>query len=173
MVVSRQPGGLGLEVRGGEERVIGVRGLEEGLRKLQLAYPVLSADAGGSVRGNDETEGGPEGDGEVDGGQEELGRVFVIGGAEIYRLALGMEACDRVLWTRLGREWGCDVFFPGGVLPKFGEEDTSEDEVRGEGGWVKRSNEEMGRWVGEEGAGGLRREGEVEFEVMMWEKERR
>ena len=89
---------------------------------------------------------------------EGLGRVFVIGGAEIYKLALETGLCDRVLWTRVGGEWVCDCFFPGGVLDGNG------------GGWVRRERGVLEEWVGEEGVGGLRGEGGVEFEVFMVEK---
>lgn len=104
-----------------------------------------------------------------------LGRVFVIGGAEIYKHALEMECCERILWTRLRREWECDVFFPKGVLEVAdrglgGGGKGEGGESGGKGRWVRRSREEMERWVGEEGVGGLRREGDVEFEVCMLER---
>ncbi|KAL9586901.1 MAG: hypothetical protein Q9203_003699 [Teloschistes exilis] len=96
-----------------------------------------------------------------------LGRVFVIGGAEIYKQAIGLKECERVLWTRLGRDWECDTWFPDGILRDGGDE-----EVRGKNGWRRRTREDLEDWTGEEGAGGMRREGEVEFEISMWERER-
>ncbi|KAM0795649.1 dihydrofolate reductase-like domain-containing protein [Usnea florida] len=126
VVVSRDVKALGLP-----EGVVGVGGVEEGLRLLGTR------------------------------GEKELGRVFVIGGAEVYRAALGMECCERILWTRVRGGWECDVWFPEGVL-----------EGEGKGGGVRREREEMERWVGEEGVGGWKREGEVEFEVCMLERER-
>ena len=39
-------------------------------------------------------------------------RVFVLGGGEIYALALGMGACRRVYLTRVEGDFGCDAFFP-------------------------------------------------------------
>lgn len=91
-----------------------------------------------------------------------LGRVFVIGGAEIYRIALGME-CERVLWTRLGREFECDTFFPEGVL---------EDADAGGGEWERKSSGELDEWTGEEGAGESRQEKDIEFRVVMMERKR-
>jgi dihydrofolate reductase/thymidylate synthase len=41
-----------------------------------------------------------------------VGRVFVIGGAEIFALALGLGACQRVHLTRVHGRFGCDVRFP-------------------------------------------------------------
>lgn len=164
VIVSRDVGGLELP-RGGE--VLGVGGIEEGLRMLRG----MDKDGGdGEGRDGVVCGGGEEGEGESVG----LGRVFVIGGAEMYKLALGMECCERILWTRLRGEWECDVFFPPGVLA--GEDGGVGDGGGGGGGWgrgrwVRRSREEMERWVGEEGVGGVKREGEVEFEVCMLERE--
>lgn len=139
----REEGGEGGDV------VMGVGSIEEGVRRL--------------VEMGRERE---DGEGSFGGGREGavvLGRVFVIGGAEIYAGALGLENCRRVLWTRVGGEWECDTFFPGGVLPVGGEE--------GERGWVRRSEEDLERWVGEVEVGGVKREGDVEFEVCMLERE--
>ncbi|KAL8903215.1 MAG: hypothetical protein Q9207_004081 [Kuettlingeria erythrocarpa] len=99
-------------------------------------------------------------------GSKPLGRAFVIGGAEIYKQALELRECERVLWTRLGGEWECDTWFPDGVVG-----DGVEDGGEGKNGWRRRTRREMEEWVGEEGIGGLRREGDVEFEVSMWERE--
>ncbi len=176
VVVTRDVRGLDLPQGEGEGgRVLGVGGIEEGLRRLR--------EMGMGVRdGGDGERGEGEGEEEVEEGKEaeavRLGRVFVIGGAEIYKLALEMESCERILWTRLRGEWECDVVFPKGVLPVVegevvggGEGEGGEGGLKGE--WVRRSTEEMERWVGEEGVGGVKREGEVEFEVCMLEREGR
>ena len=175
VVVSRTPGNLGLGVGGGDgvgvgkevgkgegdkvgDEVLAVGSIEEGLRMLQRIYPPAE------VRENKTEEAG----------RVALGRVFVIGGAQIYEQALRMECCERILWTKVGWEGECDIFFPGGVLDDEGEgKGGGEGERGGEGKrgeWVKKSKEEMERWVGEEEVGGLRREGEVEFEVCMLER---
>ncbi|KAI4137538.1 MAG: hypothetical protein LQ341_005103, partial [Variospora aurantia] len=99
--------------------------------------------------------------------ERRLGRVFVIGGAEIYKQALRMRECERVLWTRLSGEWECDTWFPEGVV-KDGVDEGGE----GKNGWRRRTTREMEEWIGEEGFGGLRSENGVEFEVSMWERER-
>ncbi|KAL9603928.1 MAG: hypothetical protein Q9219_000866 [cf. Caloplaca sp. 3 TL-2023] len=97
---------------------------------------------------------------------ETLGRVFVIGGAEIYRQVLEMRECERVLWTWLGKEWECDTWFPKGVI----SDGISEGE-EGENGWRRQTREELEEWTGEQGAGGLKVDGEVPLEIMMWERE--
>lgn len=89
----------------------------------------------------------------------------MIGGASIYEQALGMEACERVLWTRVGWEGEVDRWFPEGWMGAGGE-------GGGVGLWRKRGRGELEEWCGVEGVGGVKREGEVEFEVEMWERER-
>lgn len=184
VVVTRDVRGLGLrdEEEGG---VVGVGGIEEGVRRLRELFPrgLLPEVESRGRREEQQQQGGDGSDVGGKGGEEEeeaesvrLGRVFVIGGAEIYKHALGMECCERILWTRLRGEWECDVFFPKGVLPAEDGVVGGGEGGGGEGGhkgkWVKRSTEEMERWVGEEGVGGVKREGEVEFEVCMLERER-
>ncbi|KAK0748686.1 hypothetical protein B0T21DRAFT_380459 [Apiosordaria backusii] len=98
----------------------------------------------------------------VDGKEGEVGRVFVIGGAEVYRAALGLRETKRVLLTRVDREWECDAFFP---------LELSEEEK----GWRRVGQEEMDRWVGEEVPRGrqVEREGtgeETGYEFEMWER---
>ncbi|KAI4744476.1 hypothetical protein E4T50_05167 [Aureobasidium sp. EXF-12298] len=77
-----------------------------------------------------------------------LGRVFVIGGAAIYKRALDMEQAKSILLTRVEGEWDCDTDFPvdvdaeqgwqrreKGELDEFAGEDvqeTQEEEVKGE-----------------------------------------
>lgn len=161
VVVSRAPGRLELpsKMEGGRDMVMGVGSVEEGLRRLQEQHSAVQQ----AVENND---GVGRGEGK---GQEEigLGRVFVIGGAEIYGLVLRMVNCERVLWTRLGGEWECDTFFSKGVLPA-GEKGAGD--CRGGQGWKRASTGEMEEWVGEEGIGGLKKEGVVDFEMFMFEK---
>ena len=96
---------------------------------------------------------------------QDLGRVFVIGGAEIYKHAIGLQECKRVLWTRLSGEWDCDTWFPDGILVDGIEEGSGTAN-----GWERRTRAELEDWVQEDGVGGLRKEGDVEFEVSMWER---
>ncbi|KAK1768609.1 dihydrofolate reductase [Phialemonium atrogriseum] len=90
------------------------------------------------------------------------GRVFVVGGAQVYGAALGSGLARRVLLTRVltgGIE--CDTFFPLGAL---------RGEGKGEEGWARRSKEEMDAWVGEVVPEGVQLEGETEYEFEMWER---
>ncbi|KAK4173942.1 dihydrofolate reductase-like domain-containing protein [Triangularia setosa] len=93
---------------------------------------------------------------------DKVGRVFVIGGAEIYKAALGLKEARRVLLTRVEREWECDAFFP--------LELTEREE-----GWRRVGQEEMDGWVGEEVPKGrqVEKEGtgeETGYEFEMWER---
>lgn len=131
IVVSRSPENL---KRADEECVLAVGSIREGLQALR--------------RAEQENES-----------KQRAGRVFVIGGAEIYRAALRMEECRRILLTRIRTEFECDTFFPvelGGG---------------GEGGWIKRGKERLDEWVGEEVPSGVQVEGGVEYEFEMWERE--
>lgn len=131
VVVSRSPQNLKLD---DEEAVLGVGSIREGLRALQSAE-------------------------QDDGSKQRVGKVFVIGGAEIYKAALRMEECRRVLLTRIRTDFECDTFFP------------VELDAGGKGGWVKRGKEELDEWVGEEVPRGVQVEGGVEYEFEMWERE--
>ena len=63
-----------------------------------------------------------------------VGRVFVMGGGQIYKAALEVAATRRVLLTSIERDFECDTFFPV-QLGDGGGESTA--------GWVKRSREEL------------------------------
>ena len=90
--------------------------------------------------------------------KDRLGRVFVIGGAEVYAQALEMGACVRILRTRVEREFECDVFFPVGL-------------GGGDGGWKKAGKREFDEWVGEDVPEGLQSQGDVRWEYEMWERD--
>lgn len=111
----------------------------------------------------------------VYGAAGRLGKIFVIGGAEIYGAALrmgsGVEPSAqvqkrpvRVVMTNVVRRseegptsFECDTFFP-------------LDGLTGENGWRSASEEEVSEWVGEEVTGGWRREGEVEIQMVGFER---
>lgn len=103
---------------------------------------------------------------ELDGAENEesprVARAFVIGGAALYKAALDMPETERVLLTEVqGDHWGCDTFFPVQL------ERTDGKEV----GWKRKSDEQLSAWVGEDVPSGLVKEGDVEFQYCMYEKE--
>ena len=150
---------------------------------------VLTRDAGKGELGVEGKEGEGKGEGRVEGplvagsigqaverlrnarlgskGELEVGKVFVIGGAEVYSRALEMEEADRLLLTRIKREFECDVFFPLRFTGD-GEEEGGENVTGAR--WVRASKEELDRWTGEEVPGGVQSENGIEWEFEMWEK---
>ncbi|KAE8863700.1 hypothetical protein PTNB73_06907 [Pyrenophora teres f. teres] len=66
----------------------------------------------------------------------ELDKIFVIGGASIYKTALELPQTKRVLLTKINKEFECDTFFPINL-----EETTF---------WKGRSREEVQEFTGEE-----------------------
>ena len=93
-----------------------------------------------------------------------VGRVFVMGGAQIYDAALGLPAAAtrRVLLTSIERDFDCDTFI-------------SLDMAGGgkAGGWVRRSTDELKAWTGE-GDGvvdGVQDEAGTRYEFQMWERD--
>ncbi|CAE7188689.1 hypothetical protein PTNB85_07640 [Pyrenophora teres f. teres] len=87
----------------------------------------------------------------------ELDKIFVIGGASIYKTALELPQTKRVLLTKINKEFECDTFFPINL-----EETTF---------WKGRSREEVQEFTGEEvPEGGLEEQG-VGFEFCMYERE--
>jgi dihydrofolate reductase len=89
----------------------------------------------------------------------DLGKVFVIGGAEIYNATLGLKCGVRVVMTNVIRKDGepfeCDTFFP---VDSFG------------GDWRAASPKEVSEWVGEEVDGEWKAEGDVEVQMVGFER---
>ncbi|KAK1831776.1 dihydrofolate reductase-like domain-containing protein [Podospora conica] len=93
-----------------------------------------------------------------DGGR--VGRVFVIGGAQVYGEAMGKGMARRILLTRVLGEFECDAFF-GVRLPEDGE---------GAEGWRRAEKGALDGWVGEEVPGGVQEEGGTGYVFEMWER---
>ncbi|KAM3498861.1 hypothetical protein MY10362_007847 [Beauveria mimosiformis] len=89
------------------------------------------------------------------------GRVFVIGGGQIYAAVLQRPEARRVLLTSIDEEYDCDTFFP----IRLGTDEGTEP------GWTRRSDEEWKAWTGEETENGPREEADIKYEFQMWERE--
>ena len=103
---------------------------------------------------------GAESCGDGYGGEEgpvRVGRVFVIGGQAVYKAALERSETKRVLLTRVYGDWDCDVFFP--------------VDIEHEKGWERKELKDFRDWVGEEVPEGRVKEGDVEFEYCMFERD--
>lgn len=95
-----------------------------------------------------------------------LHRIFVIGGAEIYRAALQLQISETILLTRVYTDLECDTFFP---IRLGGEE----NDVASRGTeWMTRSRAELDTWVGEDVPAGKQQENGVEWEFEMWQREK-
>lgn len=44
--------------------------------------------------------------------QDQVESVYIVGGGQIYTLALEMEACYELILTRILKSYDCDAFFP-------------------------------------------------------------
>ncbi len=86
-----------------------------------------------------------------------LGRVFVIGGAQIYGAAQELKETRRVLLTRVLSDFECDTFFP----LALGSES---------GGWRRSGKAEFDEWAGETVPEGQQEEAGTSYEFQMWEK---
>ncbi|KAI4715658.1 hypothetical protein E4T48_08157 [Aureobasidium sp. EXF-10727] len=65
-----------------------------------------------------------------------MGRVFVIGGAAIYKQALDMDQAKTILLTRVEGEWDCDTDFP--------------VDVEAEQGWTRHQKADLDAFAGED-----------------------
>ncbi|KAI0871205.1 dihydrofolate reductase-like domain-containing protein [Hypoxylon argillaceum] len=93
------------------------------------------------------------------------GKVFVIGGAQIYAAALQLKEARRVLLTRVMSDFECDTFFPLQL-----SESLPEAEGSGAGRWVQKSKEDLDQWTGEMVPGGIQEENQTQYEFQMWER---
>ena len=87
---------------------------------------------------------------------KEIGKVFIIGGAEIYRIALQERAIKRILLTRILSDFECDTFFPISLQVSDGQ-------------WRKQSQEELDSWVGENIPPGEQEENGITYVFEMYE----
>jgi dihydrofolate reductase len=85
-----------------------------------------------------------------------FGRVFVIGGGEIYREAMNMENCERILFTEVQGDVETDVDFPVDFRKR---------------GWKQVSHERLEKFIGVEVQKGDITEGGFTYEFQMWERE--
>lgn len=88
-----------------------------------------------------------------------IGRIFVMGGAQIYEAALRLPEARRVLLTSIEKDFECDTFFPLHLTDK------------GAPGWTKESREALQNWTGEEIDPDGQEEADTRYEFQMWTKD--
>jgi dihydrofolate reductase len=79
-------------------------------------------------------------------------RTFVIGGAQMYKMAIQHANCTHILLTRIRSKVECDTFFP----------DINEDHYR------LASHEELEAYVGDAVAKGVQKHKEYEYEFTLY-----
>lgn len=147
VIISRSPMAVWARIRkdgNNAERTHVVTSLEEG---VELLHELYSSSTSGDSRNL------MEGQGAVT-----LGRVFVIGGAEIYETALKMRQTVRLLLTRIYADFECDTFFP----------DFRHSTEYGK--WYRQDQKKLEEWVGEDVDQGLVVENGVDYEFMLYER---
>ena len=153
--------------RRGESLGTGEREVREEARE-RVEGPVVVGGLIEAVRALKKRLVGEEGTGrgsEVEERQTEaLGKVFVIGGAEVYTKALEIEEARRVLLTRVKTEFECDTFFPVELQEDEEQSTVSKSE------WRKCTKTELDEFTGEDVPAGLQKEDGVEWEFEMWER---
>ncbi|KZT61019.1 hypothetical protein CALCODRAFT_514961 [Calocera cornea HHB12733] len=106
-----------------------------------------------------------------------LHRIFVIGGAALYRSLVSHPSLDRVLLTRVlsPAYEACDVFFPPIIPlpdPSANADDTSVpsggEVVEKAADWSQASFEELQSWVGVDVPQGVQEEKGTQYEFQMW-----
>lgn len=127
---------------GREGRLLVVGSLDEAVETLERMYSNVDDES-------------------VDEGKKErprLGRIFIIGGAELCRSALRLPWVDRLLLTRVAGAFKADTFFPH-VLDGVGNEE-----------WCRKSDEEFREWGGAHVPVGVQDENGIEWEALMFER---
>jgi dihydrofolate reductase len=115
---------------GGKGEVVGVESLADAVKLLRGRHTSSSGDRG------------------------DIAKVFVIGGAEVYKAALELEETRDLLLTRVQGEWECDTFLS--LDP-----DT-------DGAWERADAEEWRTWTGEDGTEEKQKDKDVEFEYRLY-----
>ena len=144
VVISRNPGAADLENDGGRFWGPHVAG------SLEAAVELLRGDFRGSPA---------EGSGEQ---MPRIGKVFVIGGAEVYKSALSLPETRRILLTRIRSDMECDAFFPLDL--------SGQDGSPGGNKWLEMSQDELEAFVGVKVPRGVQVEANTEYEFTIYER---
>ncbi|KAJ5171886.1 hypothetical protein N7492_004479 [Penicillium capsulatum] len=148
---------------GAEQKVSAIEPSTVGVAEEPITHAMVSPSLETALQQLEAGDGYPS-------AESRLGKIYVIGGAEIYGAALrmsthGSEARPvRIVMTNVVRRvdgqlgsFECDTFFP-------------LDGLAAENGWRAASAREVSEWVGEEVSGEWQREGEVEVQMVGYER---
>lgn len=157
IIVSRSHPSTAAANAGGSPDFVKLDSLESVLRHLQASHQQQENGSGGV--GSSTT-------------SKAAGKVFVIGGGEIYAAALKLQEARRVLLTSVMDEFECDTHFPLALVSPSGEE----EEKGGKGGkgaaegWERQNKDALDAWTGEEVPNGIQEESGTRYEFQMWER---
>ena len=82
-----------------------------------------------------------------------IDKIFVVGGAQIYAMALKHPECQHILYTQLMTPYECDVFFP-----KIGNV------------WTRTSHDNLQKVAGFDVPAGIQREKDTEYEFQLYSR---
>ena len=93
----------------------------------------------------------------------EIGKVFVIGGAELYKASLELPNTKRILLTRIMSDLECDTTFP---ITLSSSNLSSSAQL-----WERKEKKELDAWTGEDVPSGEQEENGIKYVFEMWEKQ--
>ncbi|KAI9864127.1 MAG: dihydrofolate reductase [Trichoglossum hirsutum] len=104
-----------------------------------------------------------------------IGKIFVIGGAELYKAALSLRETRRILLTRIRSDMECDTFFP---LDLHGQQQQQQQQQGQDGNpeeaessrWIEMSQDELEAFAGVEVPRGVQLEANIQYEFTMYER---
>ncbi|KAI9773619.1 MAG: dihydrofolate reductase [Geoglossum simile] len=100
---------------------------------------------------------------EGSGGQKpRIGKVFVIGGAEVYKSALSLPETRRIMLTRIRSDFDCDTFFPLDLSRQGGSHEGSK--------WLEMSQDKLEAFAGVPVPRGVQVEASTEYEFTIYER---
>jgi dihydrofolate reductase len=97
-----------------------------------------------------------------------IGKIFVIGGAEVYKAALSLPETRRILLTHIRSDTECDTFFP---LDLHGQQQQDGTPGGAENSrWMEMSQDELEAFAGVKVPRGVQLEANIQYEFMMYER---
>lgn len=93
-----------------------------------------------------------------DGKAPPVGRTFVIGGSSIYKAAMELHQTNRILLTRISKEYECDTFFPEELGSSHGSS------------WKRASHSDLREFVGEYVDEGEVADGDVKLNFQLYQR---
>ncbi|KAH0565598.1 hypothetical protein GP486_001013 [Trichoglossum hirsutum] len=97
-----------------------------------------------------------------------IGKIFIIGGAEVYKAALSLPETRRILLTSIRSDMDCDTFFPLDLHDQQQGDGTPGGTESGR--WVEMSQDELEAFAGVKVPRGVQLEANIQYEFTMYER---